>query len=192
MNSVLMKTDYSTTITNWLDTLNRHSSSTFKHSIRVGELLYHFSSFLKMEDAEQLYTIGVLHDIGKIYIPQSLLNKTSTLTNKEIERIRLHTEYGEEIIDSIEQLQHYSKYIKFHHENFDGSGYYGVKEEEIPLVSRMIRIIDTYDAMINGRIYQKSKQHDEIISELNSLSGKLYDPGVVKLFDFFINDHNNN
>lgn len=76
--------------------------------------------------------------------------------------------------------------VKYHHENFDGSGYFGIAGKEIPLLARMIRVIDSYDTMLNGRIYQHTKCHDVVVDELLSNKGILYDPDIVDRFIQFL------
>lgn len=160
-----------------------HCLSTFRHSLRVGDELYRFANHLGMKDTENIYLLGILHDIGKLQVPNSILNKTNPLTKKEYQTIQLHTEYGQRIAEGIKELPHeYSTIIRFHHENWDSTGYYGLSSYEIPLLSRMIRIVDSYDTMLHGRIYQNSKTQFEVIDEIQSLSGKHYDPNLVKEF----------
>lgn len=158
-----------------------HCLSTFRHSLRVGDELFRFANHLGMKDTNNIYLLGILHDIGKLHIPNSLLNKTSPLTKTEYKKIQLHTEHGQRIVESIVSLpQEYSTFVRFHHENWDSSGYYGLAGTDIPLLSRMIRIIDSYDTMLHGRIYQNSKTQFEVMDEIQSLSGKHYDPQLVR------------
>ncbi|WP_223821050.1 HD-GYP domain-containing protein [Bacillus sp. S3] len=170
--------------------LFEHCSSTYRHSQRVGDLLYQFANYLKLKDTEQIFLLGIIHDIGKLNIPKSLLNKKGPLTQEEFNKIKLHTKYGQEIVKNIKGLPaEYSSIVRFHHENWDGSGYYGLQgiNDGIPLLSRMIRIVDSYDAMIHGRIYQEGKTQYEAIREICSFSGKYYDPDLTIEFKDFLN-----
>ncbi|MGS2778433.1 HD-GYP domain-containing protein [Robertmurraya sp. GLU-23] len=167
--------------------LFNHCLSTYQHSLRVGDELYRFASYLNLENIESVYILGVLHDIGKLNIPHVLLNKKDRLTEKEFKHIQLHTEYGERIVEGLKHLPNtYSLIVKFHHENFDGTGYYGLIGKEIPLLARMIRIIDSYDTMLYGRIYQIPRTQTEVIQELFTLRGKQFDPELVTDFLSFL------
>ncbi|RHW35965.1 HD domain-containing protein [Neobacillus notoginsengisoli] len=169
--------------------LFKHCLSSYRHSQRVGDELYRFANYLKMSDLDLIYLVGLTHDIGKLHIPETLLNKKERLTLEEFERIKLHTEYGQEIIKGIKELpDEFSSIVKFHHENYDGTGYYGQSGKDIPLLARMIRIIDSYDTMLHGRIYQTSKTQFDVITEICSLSGKHYDPELTAEYKDFLNE----
>lgn len=168
-----------------IEKLFEHCLSTFRHSMRVGDQLYEFAKFMGMENTEQIFMLGLLHDIGKVNIPSALLNKEGRLTEQEFKMIKLHTEYGQQWVEKMEDLpSEFSKCVLYHHENWDGSGYYGIKGKEIPLLSRMIRIVDTYDTMLYGRVYQKPINQHLVVQEIHSLSCKHYDPELV---DSYIN-----
>lgn len=167
--------------------LFQHCLTTYQHSLRVGDELFRFATYLQLEDVETIYVLGILHDIGKLGIPHALLNKKSPLTLKEYKQIQLHTEFGQRIIEGQTHLpRHYSTIVKLHHENFDGTGYYGLQGKDIPLLARMIRVIDTYDTMLYGRIYQTPKTQREVIHELQTLSGTQFDPEIVADFLGFL------
>ncbi|MEI2356710.1 HD-GYP domain-containing protein [Mesobacillus zeae] len=165
-----------------------HCLSSYQHSLRVGDALYQFARYLEMPKLEDIYLLGLTHDIGKLKIPNHLLNKKTPLTSQEFESIKLHTEYGQKILESFDGLpSEYPTIIRFHHENYDGTGYYGLKDKAIPQVSRMLRIIDSYDTMLNGRVYKAGKTQQEVIEEIYSLSGKYYDPYLTSEFKKFLN-----
>lgn len=167
--------------------LYKHCKMTTYHSFRVGNDLYDFGRYLGIEEQECLFILGALHDIGKLKIPQQLLNKQEKLTELEYDEIRRHTVYGAQLVQSIPQFpSEFSDIILFHHENFDGSGYYGKKGKNIPLLSRIIRIIDSYDTMLYGRIYQKPKGHEQIIHEITCSSGIRYDKDLVLSYANFL------
>lgn len=169
--------------------LFEHDLTTYRHSQRVGDLLYQFAKHLKIKNTELIFLLGIVHDIGKLNVPKSILNKKGRLTEKEFTQIKLHTEYGQEIVKGIKGLPaEFSSIVKFHHENVDGSGYYGLQDKDIPLLSKMIRIIDSYDTMLYGRIYQNGKTQNEVISEICSLSGKYYDPELANEFKGFLDE----
>jgi HD-GYP domain-containing protein (c-di-GMP phosphodiesterase class II) len=153
----------------------------------VGEYLYGFAAYLEMENPQQLFLLGAFHDIGKIKIPTSVLNKKESLTGQEFDEIKRHTLYGENIIKNVTEFPpDFSKAILYHHENIDGSGYYKIAGDNIPLLSRIIRIVDSYDTMIYGRIYQEPVRQDQVLQEMRSLSGKHYDKKLMEVYTQFL------
>jgi HD-GYP domain-containing protein (c-di-GMP phosphodiesterase class II) len=168
--------------------LYHHCLLTCQHSLRVGDELYQFSNYLQLDNLEEIYLVGILHDIGKLDVCPRILNKIAPLTNSEFKEIKRHTFYAEKWIKQmIDVPSKYAKDIKYHHENWNGQGYYGLKGEEIPLLARMIRIVDTYDTMLYGRIYKKSTSQREVITEIEMLSRKVFDPTLVKEYVNYLN-----
>lgn len=160
--------------------LSNHCNRTFLHSLQVASDLYGFGHYLNLKETDQLFLLGTLHDIGKIKIDPSILNKNGKLTESEFNLYKQHTFYGELLVSKIPLLStKFSDVILFHHENMDGSGFYGIKGEEIPLLSRMIRIVDAYDSLRNGYNGQPPKEHIEAIRELYSLRGIFFDPDLI-------------
>ena len=131
-----------------------------------------------------------LHDVGKISIRDSILLKPGKLTEDEFEQIKLHTTFGEEIIEKIinntteHAFLHYAKiFAGSHHEKWDGSGYpRGLKGEEIPVLGRAMAIADVYDALISDRPYKKAFSHDEVVGIITDSKGKHFDPVFVDIF----------
>lgn len=170
-----------------LNQLYVHCGSTFQHSLRVGMDMYHFARYLGFEDPGRLFFLGALHDIGKLMVQPSVLNKTSKLTEYEFAKIKRHTLYGQRLIKQIQPIPFdFQDVILYHHENIDGTGYFGLKGKEIPLLARMIRIIDSYDVMINGRIYQKAVAQKEVMKELHSLCDKHYDKELLSAYTDYL------
>jgi putative nucleotidyltransferase with HDIG domain len=168
-----------------ISSLFNHCPNTFRHSLRVGDHLYGFADFLNMENPESWFLLGSLHDIGKIKIPARLLNKKEPLTMQEYEEIKRHTVYGENIIKKIAKFpSDYSKVILNHHENVDGTGYFKIKD--IPYLSKIIRIIDSYDTMLYGRIYQRPVRQEEVLAEMYTLIGKHDDKELMEAFCEFL------
>ncbi|WP_456426253.1 HD domain-containing phosphohydrolase [Desulfurobacterium sp.] len=129
---------------------------------------------------EEIYMAALLHDIGKIGIPDSILLKPGKLTNKEFEIIKLHPVLSYELLKDIKPLKPVIDSIKYHHERIDGSGYpEGLKGREIPLAARIIAVADSFDAMTSDRIYRKGMPKERAIKELINLAGKKYDSDVV-------------
>ncbi len=136
--------------------------------------------------AERLDTIrraGLLHDIGKIGIPETILFKPSKLTPDEYAIIKQHVNLGADLINEIESLQHLAPFIRHHHERYDGRGYPdGLAGEEIPLEARIINAADAIEAMASDRPYQKARSVEVILHELQAQAGTQFDPKVVAAF----------
>ncbi|WP_456395549.1 HD domain-containing phosphohydrolase [Desulfurobacterium sp.] len=135
---------------------------------------------LNKQQIEKIYMAALLHDIGKIGIPDSILLKPGKLTEKEFEIIKLHPVLSYELLKDIKPLKPIVDSIKYHHERIDGSGYPdGLKGKEIPLPARIIAVADSFDAMTSDRIYRKGMPKEKALKELISLAGKKYDSDVV-------------
>ena len=132
---------------------------------------------------EDIYNIGLLHDIGKIAVPDSILGKPSRLTNEEYEVIRHHAENGYKILKEIEIRPDLAIGAGYHHEYYDGSGYpRGLKGDEIPEVAQIITVADTFDAMNSTRAYRKQMSKDNILAEMRRISGTQLNPKIVDVF----------
>jgi putative nucleotidyltransferase with HDIG domain len=128
----------------------------------------------------KLYEAAILHDIGKIVTPDSVLLKPGKLTVREYDIIKEHVIVGESILHNIKFDQEIVDIVKYHHERCDGSGYpYGLTHDEIPIMARILAVADTFDAMTTNRIYKPRKSIKTSLEELQSLSGTLYDPVIV-------------
>ena len=150
---------------------------THGHSLRVTLYSLILAKELGLDDntLEEIETAGLLHDIGKVGIPQKILCKPGKLTDEEFEIMKSHPEQGEKIVKNIKKLSIISNWLKTHHERWDGRGYpMGLKGEEIPITSQIILIVDSYFAMISYRPYRKAYSVDEAINEIKSNSNKKY------------------
>ncbi len=155
-----------------------HAQRLITLSRNVGELLT-----LTEEELNQLELLSTLHDIGKIGISDNILNKPGKLTEKEWLEMKRHPEMGYRIAMSTPELAPIADYILNHHERWDGKGYpYGRKGEEIPLLSRIISIADSYDAMTSDRPYRKALTREEAIEEIRRNAGTQFDPSLTELF----------
>jgi HD-GYP domain-containing protein (c-di-GMP phosphodiesterase class II) len=126
---------------------------------------------------------ALLHDVGKIGVPDAILRKPSRLTAEEKAIMDKHPEYSWSILRLLPGLEQASLFALHHHEDYDGTGYPGgLKGEEIPLGSRIVSVIDAYDAMISNRPYRAGLPHDEAIRRLLADSGTQFDPMVVQCF----------
>lgn len=129
---------------------------------------------------ESLHIASLLHDIGKIGIPESILNKNGPLDPEETKRMQEHPLIGVTILQPIRELEDSVAGVKYHHEKYDGSGYpYKLKGDEIPLIASIIAVADTYDAMTTDRPYRKALSKQEAKNEIVRLSGKQFNPQVA-------------
>jgi HD-GYP domain-containing protein (c-di-GMP phosphodiesterase class II) len=159
--------------------------STGVHSTRLAEWAIRVARKLNIPE-EHLYQVEVaalLHDIGKIGVPDSILKKQGPLTADERALINRHPEYSWSILRLFPGLEDASLYALHHHENIDGTGYpAGLKGAEMPLVSRIVSVIDAYDAMVSNRCYRKGLPHQEAVRRLLQSSGTQFDLNVVQVF----------
>jgi HD-GYP domain-containing protein (c-di-GMP phosphodiesterase class II) len=138
---------------------------------------------LSADTVHQIGIAGLLHDIGKIGIDESILNKQGIFTKADREAIEKHPESGWRILSNSDEYSNIADYILYHHESPDGKGYpRGLKGDMIPLVSKIITVSDAYDAMTSERSYHKAKTRSEAIDELRRCSGTQFDPEVVSVF----------
>ena len=136
---------------------------------------------LSSSQQEEVFYAALLHDIGKLGIPNSILNKSDPLNDYEKCIMKQHVLIGEKILDHFQEMKHLKKYIKYHHERYDGSGYYyGKKAKEIPLVSRIIAVGDAYDAMNSNRCYRLALCQKKIIDELTEGCFHQFDGEIVQ------------
>lgn len=135
---------------------------------------------LSSVDRQRVYLAGLLHDIGKIGVPDALLLKESGLTEQEYEEIKRHPDQGWRILYDLEQLRYVVPGILYHHEHFDGSGYPdGLAGDDIPLDGRILAVADTYDAMTSDRPYRKGVPEQAVVEIFRGGTGKQWDPQVV-------------
>lgn len=155
-----------------------HTDRVLANSIAIGEKLS-----LPMSVMDELTIVAKLHDIGKIGINEEILLKKGELTEDEFEVVKTHTEKGYRIVKASNQLDNVAKGVLAHHERWDGNGYpLKLEGEKIPLVSRIVSVADSYDAMTNNGIYKRCLNKEEAIEELKRCSGKQFDPIIVKAF----------
>jgi diguanylate cyclase (GGDEF)-like protein len=165
--------------------LDKKDYETEEHIERMGDLALLLGKDLNLPEDKlnDLAMLAALHDIGKIAVADSIILKPGKLTPEEWELVKKHPEIGYRIVKSSTDLAAIADAILTHHENWDGSGYpEGLKGEEIPLVSRIISIVDSYDAMTNDRPYRKAFAKEQAIAEIRRCSGTKYDPKLVEVF----------
>ena len=173
------------TIKSIANALDAKDQYTHGHSMRVTLYSLALAKALNLDDEllEEIETAGLLHDIGKLAIPEKILLKPGKLTDEEFKIIKTHPELGKNLVDGIEKLKLISTWLKYHHERYDGKGYpEGLIGEKIPISSRIIALADTYDAMTSTRSYRRALSHQEAIDEIKRCSGTQFDPKLAELF----------
>ncbi len=166
--------------------LDTRDSETQGHSLRVVGYTLKLAELLNITDKDELKIIeygALLHDIGKIGIPDHILNKPGKLTEKEWEIMKKHPKIGYNILKKIKFLNKSSLIVLYHHEKYDGKGYLTeLKGEEIPLGARIFAVADTVDAITSDRPYRKALTFEYALEELIKYKGKQFDPQVVNAF----------
>lgn len=166
-------------------TIDAKDEYTGGHSVRVAEYASRLAAALGMSDEEcrNIHYIGLMHDIGKIGVPDVILNKNGKLVQDEFSLMKLHTTIGCEIIGDIDSVNGLKDGVLYHHERYDGKGYpFGLKGEDIPLVARILCLADSYDAMTSNRVYRKRLNDDEVRREIIDCAGKQFDPALAEIF----------
>jgi putative nucleotidyltransferase with HDIG domain len=155
-----------------------HSERVVTYSLRLGRE-YGLSSV----DMKSLEFGSLLHDIGKIGVPDSILRKPAKLTEEEWVRMREHPLHGQQILRGIEFLEGAARVVAQHHEKWDGTGYpFGLRQEEIDVCARIFAVADAFDAITSDRVYRRGKPYEAAAQELDDWAGRQFDPKVVEAF----------
>ncbi len=168
-----------------IKTLNEKNRREEQHSQRVSEICRSMGEAigLNQEEVSELYTVGLLHDIGKIAVDENILNKNEELTGSEWSELKRHPEVGYRILNTVDEMSEIAKAVLHHHERWDGSGYpKGLCGVKIPLQSRIISIADSYDAMTSVRTYGSALSTESAAAQLLSNAGTQFDPELAKIF----------
>ena len=171
-----------------LSALKAVDPSTYEHCIRVGQAAKMLALSLGLNEYQQAVAefAGSLHDVGKMGIDKAIIHKPGRLTPEEFSRMQEHPVLSAEIIQPFSHdlfFQQLIPAVKFHHERFDGLGYPDcISGENIPLVSRLILIVDTVDAMTQNRAYRKGLPIEVVYDELRRFAGSQFDPAVTRIF----------
>jgi len=176
---------YDDTIEGWALALELRDNETQGHSWRVTELAVELGKMMGIsgEELVRFHRGAVLHDIGKMGVPDRILHKQGKLTAEEWEIMKKHPEYGYEMLSNIDFLHDSRDIVLYHHERWDGMGYpTGLKGEEIPLSARVFAIIDVWDAVTNDRPYHKAWSTERALQYVREERGKHFDPNVVDTF----------
>ncbi|MBR6315476.1 MAG: HD-GYP domain-containing protein [Lachnospiraceae bacterium] len=164
-------------------TIDAKDEYTRGHSVRVAKYSRMLAERLGLssEDSENVYYMALLHDIGKIGVPNEIINNPSKLTDEEYTVIKTHPGVGSEILAEIKSRPDLVVGARWHHERYDGKGYPdGKKGEDIPFFARIIAVADSYDAMTSNRSYRKYLPQDKVRSEIENNAGTQFDPKVAK------------
>lgn len=176
---------YADTLEAMISALDMRECETGRHSYRVTEytLILAKSFGVPRSDLINMAKGALLHDIGKIGIPDHILLKPGKLTDHEYEIMRKHPVYGYNLLKRFKFLEQAAEIVLSHHENFDGSGYpHQMSGREIPLGARIFSVVDTFDAMTTGRSYRQAISFEESIDFITQSSGSQFDPDVIKVF----------
>jgi putative two-component system response regulator len=176
---------YRSTLKALTASLEARDAETHGHSERVVSFSLRLGRELRL-DREQMRALefgSLLHDIGKIGVPDEILRKPMALTPSEWQKMREHPLHGERILRGVEFLEGASRVVAQHHEKWDGSGYpLGLRGDEIDLNARIFAVADAFDAITSNRVYRLGRSYDEAVVELEQFSGRQFDPQVIEAF----------
>ena len=179
------KSHHNAIMSSIMATMYARSYETEEHAERMSKLSKVIGKKLNLSEKNivDLELLSILHDIGKIGIDDSILKKPGRLTQEEWFEMKKHPEIGYRIALSVPEFERVAEYVLCHHERWDGKGYpKGLKEDEIPLLSRIIAVVDAYDAMTEDRVYRKAMTHEEALKEISINAGTQFDPYIAGLF----------
>ena len=176
---------YDATIEGWSQALDLRDKDTEGHTLRVTEMAVKLARALGMEEEQLIHMRrgGLLHDIGKMAVPDNILLKPEPLTDEEWEIMRQHPQLAYDWIVAIPYLKYALEIPYYHHEKWNGTGYpHGLKGELIPLAARIFAVADVWDALTNDRPYRKAWSHSEAIEYIRRNRGTYFDPQIVEVF----------
>jgi putative nucleotidyltransferase with HDIG domain len=189
LENALLYEDLSATFLGTLEALtasiDAKDTYTSGHSLRVALLTAQLAeeAGLDAEQVDRFRIAGLVHDIGKIGVPEHVLTKKGGLTNGEFAEIQKHPEIGAKILKDIPQMEDILGGVLHHHEKFGGGGYpHGISGNDIPLVARMISLADTFDAMSSSRTYRNAMNRNSVLDEMKRAVGSQFDPELAELF----------
>lgn len=182
---------YEATIAGWSRAMDLRDKETRSHTERVTDLTLKLARHLDLSESEMIHIRrgALLHDIGKIGVPDDILHKPDKLTDAEWEIMRQHPSYAYEMLTAIEYLKPALDIPYYHHEKWDGTGYpQGLKGEQISLVARIFAVVDVWDALTSNRPYRAAWTKEQALEYIKEQSGKHFDPQVVRTFLMLINN----
>ena len=180
-----LKDAYETTLEGWSHALEIRDRETQGHSRRVTNLTNRIAKRMGFTDEQliHVYRGALLHDIGKLGIPDDILHKPGPLTEQEMNVMKLHPQIAVDLISPIEYLKPAMNIPRYHHEKWDGTGYpYGLSGEAIPLEARIYAVVDVFDALTHDRPYRTKMSQEEAVDYIKSEAGKHFDPNVLEVF----------
>ncbi len=180
-----IKDAYATTLEGWSHAMEIRDRETQGHSKRVTELTIRMARRMGFSEEElvHIYRGALLHDIGKLGIPDDILNKPGPLDEHEMNIMRLHPQIAVDLISPIDYLKPALNIPRYHHEKWDGTGYpHGLVGETIPLEARIYAIIDVYDALTHDRPYRQKMSEKDALEFIKSQAGTHFDPAVLEVF----------
>jgi PAS domain S-box-containing protein/putative nucleotidyltransferase with HDIG domain len=187
-----LEQSYMQMVVSLVRTMDARDSYTSGHSERISEWAEAVARELGREEAEvqDIRWGALLHDIGKIGVPDAILRKPGKLTDAEWAIMRKHPEIGEEILASTERMRGVAALVRHHQEKWNGAGYPDrLKENEIPLGARILAVCDAYSAITDDRPYKKARTHEDAVAELRRCAGEQFDPEVVEAFCRVLDRH---
>lgn len=167
---------------------NGHSQNVANLSVMIGRAMQ-----LSKQQLEDIYWAGLVHDIGKILVPLSILNKEGPLTDEEYDEVKIHPLWGYIALQAADDLKNIAIYIKHHHERWDGTGYPDrISGDEIPLISQILAISDAWDAMTSKRSYRNAMSISIAIEEIKKNRGTQFSPEITDVFIGMLQKYFNN
>jgi len=146
---------------------------------------------LSREEKEKLELLCCYHDIGRVKTREEVWSRAAVITRDELDIMKLHSITGYQIVEKLQLEYPIADLVLYHHENFDGSGYpYGLSGEEIPLLSRILAIVDSYDVMVNEQLYKEAVSGAHALKELRKFAGSQFDPALVQVFETYLKERN--
>ncbi len=173
--------------------LDARDPYTQSHSERVAHLAFELAGILGLskEASYEIYLAGILHDIGKIGIPDAVLLKADALSEEDIKSVRRHPEIGYLIVERVSTLQFALPGILYHHERWDGKGYpHGLAGESVPLMARILAVADAFDAMTSCRPYRTAMPLERALAIIEAGRASQWDAAIVDCFEIWLNERN--
>ncbi|BCY19457.1 hypothetical protein hrd7_33060 (plasmid) [Leptolinea sp. HRD-7] len=184
-SNIDLRVAYDATIEGWSKALDLRDNETENHTVRVVEMSLRLAEKMGIKNDELIHIKrgAMLHDIGKMGVPDSILHKPGPLTEEEWVIMRQHPQFAYDMLSQISYLHRALDIPSCHHEKWDGSGYpRGLKGEQIPLAARLFAVVDVWDALRSDRPYRKAWDDDRVVDYIKEQSGKHFDPAVVNVF----------
>jgi putative nucleotidyltransferase with HDIG domain len=169
----------------WAESIEAKDRYTARHCVRVAAYTERLGRLMGLEGTqlEWLRTGSLMHDVGKLAVPTAILNKPGPLDEREWQVMRKHPEWGDRLVQRLQLPDVVRSVVRHHHERWDGRGYPDrLGERAIPLVARMLCVVDVYDALTSERSYRRALTRDEALTVMHSESGATLDPGIYRTF----------